>query len=304
MLIPKEIEIGDKLLFCELMGKRESSTFNFTTLYMWAGDGKIKYAVSDGCLVLFFNGRRGAACTYPVGNGNRQAAAEKAFDFMKCQGQTPRFILMSEDMVKECEAVFPNQFGFYSDRNNADYIYSTESLITLRGKKLHTKKNHLNAFLNTYDFQYQRLGAGDMDECMDLFYRWKEGQKNTGSGFSEDATLRLLQNQDKLGVTIGGIFVDGKLAAFSAGEAATDDMALIHIEYADTRIRGAFNIMNQQFCQQEWSSFSYINREEDMGIEGLRKAKMAYRPVKMIEKYYTEYGKDLGSIAPNAQDTV
>ncbi len=290
MLNPKDITIGEKELFQEFLGKSESSTFNFTTLFMWAGGGKIQYDIYDGCLILFFHGRhRGVACTYPIGNGNRRAAAEKAFDFMKQQGGLPHFILMTEEMAKECETVFENELRIYSDRNNADYVYLSDSLIHLRGKKLHQKKNHLNAFLNTYEFQYERLGQKNIDECKKLFLSWKQGQKNHGSGFSEEATVRLLENADKLGVTLGGIRVDGKLAAFSAGEPLTDDMALIHIEYADTSIRGSFNIMNQQFCQNEWSGFEFINREEDMGLEGLRKAKMAYRPVRMIEKYFTEY---------------
>lgn len=290
MLNPREIEIGDMSLLKELIGKSENSTFNFTSLFMWAGGGKIQYDVFDGCLILFFHSRHhGVGCTYPLGNGNRQAAAERAFDFMKSQGRHPRFIFMTEEMAAECGAAFPNEFHIYSDRNNADYVYSTESLITLKGKKLHQKKNHLNAFLNTYDFQYERLGPENVNECVELFMNWKRGQKNHGSGFSEEATVRLLTNLDKLGVTLGGIRVDGKLAAFSAGEPITDNMALIHIEYADVSIRGSFNIINQQFCQNEWSGFTFINREEDMGIEGLRKAKTAYRPVRMVEKYFTEY---------------
>ena len=290
MLSPKDITIEDKNVLQDYLGKSESSTYNFTTLFMWAGSGKIQYDIVDGCLVLFFHGRHhGVGCTYPLGNGNRQAAAEKSFEFMNRQGGSPHFILMTEQMAEECGTVFGNKLRIYSDRNNADYVYLSDSLIHLRGKKLHQKKNHLNAFLNHYDFQYERLGQENADECKELFLNWKQGQKNHGSGLSEEATVRLLDNVDKLGVTLGGIRVDGKLAAFSAGEPITDDMALIHIEYADTSIRGSFNMINQQFVQNEWSGFEFINREEDMGLEGLRKAKMAYRPVRMVEKYFTEY---------------
>lgn len=290
MLHPKKITIDDKTILQELMGKSESSTYNFTTLFMWAGEGRIQYDISDGCLILFFHGRHhGVGCTYPIGNGNRQAAAEKAFDFMKQQGGNPHFLLMDENMAKECSAVFSNTFRIYSDRNNADYVYLSDSLIHLRGKKLHQKKNHLNAFVNAYPFVYTRLGAQDIDECVKLFDKWKQGQTNHGSGFSEHATLRLLHHADQLGVTLGGIRVNGQLIAFSAGEPVTDDMALIHIEYADIAFRGAFNAINQQFCKNEWSAYTWINREEDMGIEGLRKAKLAYRPERLVEMYFTEY---------------
>lgn len=94
-----------------------------------------------------------------------------------------------------------------------------------------------------------------------------------------------MENIDKLGVTCAGIRVDGKLVAFTGGEAITDDMAHVPMEFADTSYRGAFNVINRDFCKNEWADYKYINREEDMGVEGMRYAKRAYNPVKMIEKY-------------------
>lgn len=293
MLHPKEIRIEDKALLSSIMGPQENSILNFTTLYIWGGEGKIKYDIVEDCLVCFFySGRDGIGCTYPVGNGNRQKAAEMAFEYMQKQGGTPRFILMPHAAALECEQVFPNKFHIYSDRNNADYIYETNRMIHLSGKDLHSKKNHVNAFLKKYSFTYERIPMSQVPECIELFLKWQGALKNHTAGFSQKATIRLLENVDALGVTLGGIRVDKQLIAFSAGEAVTKDCALIHLEYADATIRGAFPIMNQQFCANEWQSYSFVNREEDMGIEGLRKAKMAYRPVRLIEKYFT---KDKGN---------
>ncbi len=102
MLSPKDIAIEDKNVLQEYLGKSESSTYNFTTLFMWAGSGKIQYDIVDGCLVLFFHGRHhGVGCTYPLGNGNRQAAAEKSFEFMNRQSGSPHFILMTEQMAEK-----------------------------------------------------------------------------------------------------------------------------------------------------------------------------------------------------------
>lgn len=289
MLNPKEICIEDKPLFLKLLPKSESSIYNFTTLYMWSGGGKIKYDVIDGCLVLvFYTSKSGIGCTYPIGSGDREKAAHACFRFMKDAGNKPRFMLMEQQTAKECYEVFPGQFQIYSDRDNADYVYLTESLITLRGKKFHTKKNHLNAFLNAYDFRYARLGPQNRDECVNLFLNWQKTQTNHSAGFSEDATMRLLNHAEELDVKMGGIYVDERLVAFSAGEPITDDMALIHLEYADASVRGAFNIMNQQFLENEWKDYTFVNREEDMGLEGLRKAKLAYRPVRLVEKYFTK----------------
>ncbi len=287
MFNPKEIKIEDRELFLKYLPKTQNSMFNFTTIFMWSVDGRILYEIEDDCLILFFKSKNGICCTYPMGNGNRLSVAEKALSYMKENSKKPRFILMTEDMAKECCEFFGKRFKIASIRDNADYVYLSENLINLSGKKFHQKKNHLNAFLNTYKFEYRKIE--DTKECLELFEKWLSTQPKEAVEFSKNPTLRLLQNAKMLGVTIGGIYVDERLIAFSAGEAQTDDTALIHIEYADTAYRGAFNIINQQFVENEWKNFTYINREEDMGLEGLRRAKLAYRPVKLIEKYNAEY---------------
>ncbi|MBO5929688.1 MAG: DUF2156 domain-containing protein [Clostridia bacterium] len=157
------------------------------------------------------------------------------------------------------------------------------------GEKLHQKRNHFNAFVNTYPFVYKKIGQAQVGECISLFEKWLATQPEEAVAFSKAPTLRLLNNLDALSVTAGGIYVDEKLVAFSVGEGITDDMALIHIEYADTSYRGAYNAINQQFVAHEWKSYLYINREEDMGLEGLRRAKLAYRPARFVEKYSGEY---------------
>ena len=288
MFNPKEINLGDKELFLKYLPKCENSMLNFTTIFMWSADGKILYDIVDDCLILFFkNAKNGICCTYPMGDGDRKVVAEKCVSYMKENSKKPRFILMTEEMAKECSEVFGKEVKITSVRDNADYVYSSEDLINLSGKKFHQKRNHLNAFLNTYSFKYKRIE--DTKECTELFEKWLLTQPKEAVDFSRMPTLRLLENAKELGVTVGGIYVNEKLIAFSAGEPQTEDTALIHIEYADTSYRGAFNIINQQFVENEWKDFTYINREEDMGLEGLRRAKLAYRPVKLIEKYNAEY---------------
>lgn len=288
MFTPKDIRIGDRALFEAYIGKTENSTLIFTTLFIWAATGNIKYDLVDDCLVLFFIGKHGVSCTYPKGNGDKKAVAKALCDYMKDACGKARFILMNEEEAQEVATLFGKSFVIKEDPNNADYVYESESLISLAGKKLHQKRNHLNAFLNTYDFAYERLTSANREECLALFQNWLHVVKEDKAGFSEAATLRLLDYIDQLDVTMGGIRIDGRLVAFSVGEAITEDMALIHVEYADTSIRGIFNAINQQFVLHEWKEYRYINREEDMGIPGLRRAKQAYRPVRMIEKYIAE----------------
>lgn len=290
MFNPKEVKITDKSLLDGFFGMSENSIYNFTTLFMWSAEGKIRYDIVDNCLILFFyNSRNGVCCTYPIGTGDRRKVAEQALDFMKSNSKKPRFILMSEEMARECDAYFPEKFRICADRNNADYVYLSEHLIHLSGKKLHQKRNHFNAFVSKYPFVYKRIGQAEVGDCVALFEKWLATQPKEAVAFSKAPTMRLLENLDALSVVAGGIYVEGKLVAFSVGEGITDDMALIHVEYADISYRGAYNAINQQFVANEWEHYLYINREEDMGLEGLRRAKLAYRPIRLVEKFSGEY---------------
>lgn len=288
MFNPKEIKIEDRDLFLNYIGKSENSTLSFTTLFTWSFQNRIRYDIIDDCMVLFFCGKNNCLCTFPYGGGDKLSALKKTYDYMKKQGK-PSFALMTEEEARILNQTFPNEFEIYNDEDNQDYVYLTQDLIELKGNKYQQKRNHLNAFLKNYEYTYERLSMDNIDEIKQLFYKWEEGQKNHALGDSNEATMRILDNMDKLGVTAGGIRVDGKLVAFSVGEAITDDMAHIPIEFADTDYRGAFNVINRDFCANEWKDYKYINREEDMGLQGLRYAKRAYCPVKMVEKYRTIY---------------
>lgn len=281
MLDLKEITLNDKELFLKYIGKSENSTLSFTTLFIWSFDGRIKYDIVDGCMILAFCGKNGCYLTYPYGDGDRISAVKKAYEFMN----KPEFVLMNEEQARELETIFPEEFSIVADENNADYVYLTEDLINLKGNKYQQKRNHLNAFLKNYEYTYERLTLDNIDEIKELYFKWQDGQTNHGVGYAERATLLFLENMDKLGVVCAGLRVDGKLVAFTGGEAITDDMAHVPIEFADTDYRGAFNVINRDFCKNEWKDYKYINREEDMGVEGMRYAKRAYNPVKMIEKY-------------------
>lgn len=288
MLNPKEITLDEKEIFKKYLPKSENSILSFTTLFAWSFDEKIKYDIVNDCLVLIFSGKNGVSCTYPYGNGDETTAAKKAYSYMK-KINKPSFLFMNEEEARKIVEIFPDEFEVYSDEDVADYVYLTEELINLRGNKFQQKRNHLNAFLKNYEHTYERLTTGNVDEIKALFNKWETGQTNHDIGESKKATLRILENMDKLGVTGGGIRVDGHLVAFSAGEVLTDDMAHILLEFADNDFRGAFNVINRDFCANEWKNYKYVNREEDMGVSGVRYAKRAYNPVKMIEKYRTIY---------------
>ena len=174
------------------------------------------------------------------------------------------------------------------------YVYDGEIMRTLKGRKNSKKRNHINYFLKEYEgrFEYRLLDENDFDACLKLVEEWTSNKEENGQVDEEMEEeligIKKLFNsfpviKDKL--KIAGIFIDGKLEAFTMGEYLNPNMALIHIEKANPSIRGLYPYINQQFLVNEFSDVEFVNREEDLGIEGLRKAKLSYHPVKFVEKY-------------------
>ena len=165
-------------------------------------------------------------------------------------------------------------------RNQYDYIYLRTNLATLRGKKLSAKRNHVNRFHAEHpDFEYRPLTPELFDECRRLTAIWQEEKEES---MTIDAEHRVMEtvfaNWDELGMTGGSIFVDGRMVAFTYGAAVTTDTFDVCVEKADRHIEGAFAIINQQFAEHLPEQYIYVNREEDMGLAGLRQSKLSYHP--------------------------
>ena len=171
-----------------------------------------------------------------------------------------------------------------SVRNQFDYIYRRTNLTTLHGKHLDAKRNHINRFRAEHpDFEYRPLTPELFDECRRLTEIWQEDKNQNDNGNETiNAEHRVMEtifsNWDALGMTGGSIFVDGRMVAFTYGAAVTTDTLDICVEKADRHVEGAFAIINQQFAEHLPEQYIYLNREEDMGIPGLRQAKLSYHP--------------------------
>ena len=180
---------------------------------------------------------------------------------------------------------------FIEDRDNWDYIYLRENLANLAGRKYHGKKNHVNAFVKEHpDYVYAPITPADYDECMAFGDTWCERR------LSEDPSLvcekcaihEAFNNFEALGLRGGLIRLDGKVEAFSFGKKINDNTAVLHVEKANPEIRGLYAVINRDFAKNAWQDVTYLNREEDMGHEGLREAKESYKPEYMWKKYYLQ----------------
>ena len=170
-------------------------------------------------------------------------------------------------------------------RDQFDYIYRRERLASLRGGKLQAKRNHVNRFRASHpDFEYRSLEPSLFDECHRVATLWHDGKKHDNPFYGDtievekNAMETIFSHWDELGMRGGSIFVDGRMVAFTYGAAVTTDTFDVCVEKADPGVEDAFSIINQQFCAHLPESFTYVNREEDMGLAGLRTAKLSYHP--------------------------
>ena len=204
---------------------------------------------------------------------------------MKRQGVMPQFrgILEKDKGVYEAMG-----YVVQPDRGNFDYVYSGEKLRTLAGKKLHGKRNHINRFLEeNSSWEYVEIDGSMLEECVSVYNEWcqSRGEDETDCVGEACAIRAGITHMKTLGLVGGGIRIGGMLVAFTLAERIDSEMAVVHIEKADGKINGLYPFINQQFVTRELSDVAWINREEDMGIEGLRTAKLSYHPDRMIEKY-------------------
>ena len=279
----KSVTADDSQLIREYLSvlQWESSEINFLTFYIWRKAFDIKYAESDGCLIIRFKDEDSPEnFRYPIGSGDRDAAIEKIEEY--CDGK-PVFYGISESQAEKLKAR-----GYKTSvmKGYSDYVYYVEDLINLSGKKYHSKKNHLNTFKKTYDYRYEDMNGHNALECISAYKKWYTNEADDPMlEYEKEAIADILTNFDKLGCRGGVLYANGELCAFTISEQVTQEMAVIHIEKANTAVNGSFAAINQMHLENAWSHMKYVNREEDLGLEGLKKAKQSYRPCRMIDKY-------------------
>ena len=192
---------------------------------------------------------------------------------------------------EQLEQEFPGKFEFTETRDYFDYIYSRQELAELKGKNFQPKRNHVNKFKRTYNYKYTPLTVDLIPHCLELEEKWCEEHdcEEEESLINERKALNIaLRNFDALGLVGGALWVDDEIVGFTYGAPVNHDTFAVHIEKADSRIDGSYNILNQEFARHIPEQYVYLNREEDLGIPGLRKAKLSYRPVILLEKGYAE----------------
>ncbi len=269
----------------------EACEYNFVTLYMWQTVYDFHFVTKDAFMVVFGSDNGNLFAIQPYcSDDHLQSAMEfisSCFDRIK---QKIRFKAVTKDVLEKIEALYPGRFESKTSRDDSDYIYEGESLRSLAGRKMHSKKNHYNSFEKEYAgrYVYKRLTKkSEFDECIGLVEKWAFSREKDQNLIGESLAIKkIFRNYNKFSeLKVGGIYIDNHLEAFTYGDYLNPNMAVIHIEKANPNIRGLYTAINKIFLFEEFPDVEFVNREDDLGIEGLRKAKLSYKPLKLVDKY-------------------
>jgi hypothetical protein len=287
----KEVELTDKQWARELLlysGYR-GCEYTFGNNFVWKCVFYTKIARhKDFYLIKSGNG----GYFFPAGRGDFREVIELLRKNAAEDGEALRFVTMNKASKNWLEENYPGEFELTTDRAFYDYIYNFTDLSELRGKSYHSKRNFINRF-RMNNWCYEPITPQNICECVCMNERWLKECENAGNASRNDESLVRENCVVNTGLEyffdldfVGGLLrVDGEVAAFTFGEPVTCDTFVVHAEKAFARITGAYPAINNEFVNRTCTGFDYINREEDMGLENLRKAKLSYHPVFLEEKF-------------------
>lgn len=294
----KPLELADREQLHPLLWhfQPEVSELTFTNLFIWRHYFGWEWACAGDWLYLVATNRRFALP--PIGPAPRAEAARWLLRYLHDErGFTPRLERVDAALVAEMTGA--PDLVIEPTRNHFDYVYRTEALATLAGRKYSAKRNQLNRLQREYpSARYLPLTPSLTASCQELAGRWCELRRcdEDGSLLGEwVAVQEALTHFEPLQLQGGVLELAGQLVAFALGEPLNTQTAVIHIEKADPTITGLYVLINQQFAAQAWAAFPFINREQDLGDEGLRQAKLSYHPERLVEKFRLTL-KDAGDV--------
>lgn len=292
MLKLKRIALEDRgwitsLIKCE---DSRSADASFGAMFLWNNEGPRFVAKSGGRLVFMRTEKETPLFLCPFGSGSLVPVVSELKEYCSNTLKKPLVLVgVLEKYLQEIKETFRDEFTFRHERSYDDYIYSAEKLLTLSGKALHGKRNHINNFESNYpDWSFVPLEKTQIPLCLEIMEKWEQIHGEHRSDAENEAIRFAFRNFDTLNMPGGILFANGTPAAFTFGERLCKDTFVVHFEKALTNINGAYAMINREFVRyitELFPEIKYINREEDMDIENLRKAKESYEPDFMVKKY-------------------
>lgn len=291
----KSLTIDDKDVIEKYVDKEnlESYEYLFSSLYMWRKLNNIKYTVVNDVLVIEKNEEgKGTFYAQPLKYNKENLTELVDILIERNENYTDRDYLfgdVDEKFINDLKKYTDYKIEIKEDINDFEYVYNTNDLIELRGKKYHGKKNHVNSFEKSYKYEIKSIDNENViKDCIMLLHKWHEEVAVTVDKemlMEIDAIKDLFSELHYFDLQSIAIYVEGELAGFAVGEKVNDKMAVIHVERGEIEYKGIYAFLNRQFLIKDFSDIECVNRQEDTGNAGLRKAKRSYHPVKMVKKY-------------------
>lgn len=287
---PVALEDRDLILRVNLSNPYRNCDFSFANLYNWGFYYRTEVAYHKGMLVVRFKSPEAERAAYlmPVGEGDLIEVLQDMDEDMQSRYDHSLTLMgVVDEGLELLHRTYPDHLHVLSSRDYSDYLYLREKLSTLSGKKLQSKRNHINKFERSYpSWSYEEINDSNVRECMALENVWfKQSGQDQDVLDEKRMVLKALQEYDKIGMMGGCIRVEDRIIAFSLGMPINADTFDVCIEKADTDYDGSFTIINREFARRIPEQYTYVNREEDLGLEGLRKAKLSYKPVEILTKH-------------------
>jgi hypothetical protein len=276
--------------FLMIPGER-GCEYSLANLFLW---GRQRAAILDGYLVLFSQFEKRSVYPFPVGRGDIRPVLDAIISDAKERGIVCRLSSLSAAQCMLLEELYPGQFQFHPDRNSCDYVYSIEDLATLKGRKYQKKRNHLNKFRENHpDCRAVVLDQSNIEDARRMVQRWYDHRllldPDADFYLEQRAIRRAFDRMEALGIMGMLLVEDGEVLAMAMGSFLSPDTVDVHFEKAREDVDGAYPAINQAFAQwihENYPQVRWLNREDDMGIPGLRKAKLSYCPDHMVEKFW------------------
>ena len=282
-------------------GEPRGCEYSFANLYLW---GRQQAAFLHGCVAFFshFDGR--SVYPYPIGGGDRRAVLEEILKDAEERGIPCRIVSMTDRDARELEAWFPGKFHLRPDRDSFDYVYAIDDLAELKGRKYQKKRNHVNKFRSQNpDYRLVPLDCCNLDAARRMvdswFYHRMRSDPEHNYLLENLAMARAFQHYNELNMEGAMLLVNGEPAAVTMATRLSEDTFDVHFEKAREDLDGAYAAVNCEFAaylRARHPQLRFLNREDDMGLEGLRRAKLSYLPHHMGEKHWAYVQEDLNDL--------
>lgn len=268
-----------------------SCEMNFISIYVWKRVYENQFYMDDKTLIFKSKTDDGKGYVFSLPYGDFDYGMSVIFDYCKEQGIAPDIWTSQGPRLTEFLKKY-NCYKIIPERDNFDYIYNQSDLANLSGKKYHSKRNHISAFSKKYNWSYETLNDQNKEDFLAFSNKWYEDkgiEEDEGLRAEKKALSEILESNEGIEYKGALIRVDGRVVAITLGSPINSKVFDIHYEKADKDFAAAYTLINREFAARELGGYTYINREDDLGLEGLRKAKLSYKPEIILEKYSMIY---------------